>query len=152
MATTPDVTLAPGADENGLANMLAGLVTQNLQSKPKKLDDFAALDGRIAVVADDADVALTLEFRAGGKLVIHDGIVGIPDLTIRGPSDTIIALSNLPMATPLGLPIPRPSDREAVGAVRTVVGALRHRTLRIHGALLHLPLFLKLGHVLSVNG
>jgi hypothetical protein len=148
----PDVTLAPGAGENGLANMLAGLVSQNLIAKPHKSADFAALDGRVAVVADDADVALTLHFHRGGRLVIHDGIVGIPDVTIRGPSEAIIALSNLPMATPLGLPIPRPSDREAVGALRVVASSLRHRKLHVYGALFHLPLFLKLGHVLSVNG
>jgi hypothetical protein len=148
----PDVTLAPGADSNGLANMLAGLVSQNLVAKPHKLEDFAALDGKVAVVANDADVALTLQFFRGGRLVIHDGIVGIPDLTIRGPSEAIIALSNLPAATPLGLPIPRPSDREAVGAVRVVASSLRLGTLRVHGAFLHLPLFLRLGHVLSVNG
>jgi hypothetical protein len=148
----PDVTLAPGADDNGLAHMLAGLVSQNLLAKPHKLEDFAALDGRVAVVAEDADVALTLHFHLGGRLVIHDGIFGIPDLTIRGPSDAIIALSNLPVATPLGLPIPRPGDLEALGAVRVVASCLRSGTLRIHGAVFHLALFLKLGHVLSVNG
>jgi hypothetical protein len=148
----PDVTLAPGADDNGLANMLAGLVSQNLQANPHKLKDFAALDGRVAVVANDADVALTLHFYRGGRLVIHDGIVGIPDLTIRGPSEAIIALSNLPATTPLGLPIPMPRDREAVGAVRVVATTLRDGRLRVHGALLHLPFFLRLGHVLSVNG
>jgi len=149
---SPDVTLAPGADNNGLAHMLAGLVSQNLQAKPHKLEDFASLDGRVAVVADDADVALTLHFHSGGKLVIHDGIVGIPDVTIRGPSEAIIALSNLPMATPLGLPIPRPGDREAVGAIRVVASTLRRGELRVYGAAFHLALFLKLGHVLSVNG
>jgi hypothetical protein len=148
----PDVTLAPGADDNGLANMLAGLVSQNLQANPHKLEDFAALDGRVAVVANDADVALTLQFYRGGRLVIHDGIVGIPDLTIRGPSEAIIALSNLPATTPLGLPIPMPRDREAVGAVRVVASTLRDGRLRVHGVLLHLPFFLRLGHVLSVNG
>jgi hypothetical protein len=148
----PDVTLAPGADENGLANMLAGLVSQNLLAKPHKTEDFAALDGRVAIVADDADVALTLHFQRGGRLVIYDGIVGIPDLTIRGPSEAIIALSNLPVATPLGLPIPRPGDLEGVGALRVVANTLRRGELRVHGVLLHLLLFLRFGHVLSVNG
>jgi hypothetical protein len=148
----PDVSLAPDADDNGLAHMLCGLVTQNLVSKPHKMSDFAELDGRVAIVAADADVALTLHFAKGGRLVIHDGIAGIPDVTIVGPAVSIIALSNLPMATPLGLPIPSPGDLEAVSAVRTVVAALGARRLKVHGALLHLELFLKLGHVLSVNG
>src|SRR5579883_981362 len=105
------IELAPGAEENGLALMLADLVRQNLDSKPHKKGDFDALDGAVSIVADDADVALTLRFD-GGRLTIHDGIVGIPDVTIRGDSDTILALSNMPLATSLGLPIPNPRDKE----------------------------------------
>jgi len=146
------IELAPGADENGLAVMLSGLIQQNLEAKPHKWTDFAALDGTAAIVADDADVALTLHFDRGRTLTIHDGIVGLPKVTIRGPSDAIIAMSNLPSATPLGLPVPDPRDREAVGAVRTLIGAVRDGKLRIHGLLFNLPFVLKLGHVMSVNG
>ena len=91
----PKVLLAAGTEDNGLAIMLGDLVRQNLDAKPGKKADFAALDGRIAIVAADADVALTLVFERGpsGTLTIHDGIVGIPDVTIRGPSDAILALS-----------------------------------------------------------
>jgi hypothetical protein len=78
--------------------------------------------------------------------------LGIPDVTIRGPSDAIIALSNLPLATRAGLPIPHPRDREAIGAVRTILSAVREGKLHIYGMAFHLPLVLKLGHVLSVNG
>jgi hypothetical protein len=152
VSTVPDVQLAPGADENGLANMLAGLIRQNMTAKPHKQADFAGLDGTIAIVAEDADVALTLKFDRGRTLTIHDGIVGIPDVTIRGSSDVIIALSNMPMATPLGLPIPDPRDRESVGAVRAVMSALRHGTLHVYGAVFHLQLFLKFGRLMSVNG
>jgi len=107
----PDVEPAPGAEDNGLAIMLADLVRQNLEAKPQKNGAFIALGGSISIVADDADVALTLRFERGGKLRIHDGIVGIPDVTIRGPSDAILALSNMPLATRFGLPIPSPGDR-----------------------------------------
>jgi hypothetical protein len=148
----PIVRLAPGADENGLANMLAGLLRQNMQAKPRKQADFAALDGIVAIVAEDADVALTLRFERGERLTIHDGIVGIPDVTIRGSSDVILALSNMPMTTPLGLPIPNPRDRESVGAVRTVLSAVSRRKLHLYGVVFHLPLLLKLGRLMSVNG
>jgi hypothetical protein len=148
----PDVQLAPGAEENGLAMMLADLVRQNLEAKPHKKGDFAALGGSVSIVADDADVALTMRFERGGKLRIHDGIVGIPDVTIRGPSDTILALSNMPLATRLGLPIPSPGDLEAVKAVKTVVGAMRSRKLHVYGMAFHLPLVMKLTRVMSVNG
>jgi hypothetical protein len=152
-ATMPsDVTLAPGADENGLASMLAELVRQNLDAKPHKKSDFDAIGGRVSIVADDADVALTMCFERGGKLTIHDGIVGIPDITIRGPSDAIMALSNMPLATPLGLPIPDPRDKESVRSVRTVLGAMTQGKLHVYGMAFHLPLVMKLTRVMSVNG
>jgi hypothetical protein len=110
------------------------------------------LDGTIAIVADDVDVALTLRFDLGGKLTIYDGILGIPQVTIRGPSDAIMALSNMPLATALGLPIPHPRDREAVKSLRTVAGAMGQGKLHVYGMAFHLPLMMKLTRVMSVNG
>ena len=149
---TPAVALAPGAEENGLAIMLGDLVRQNLEAKPKKMADFDALEGRVSIVADDADVALSLVFERGGRLTIHDGIVGIPDVTIRGPSEAILALSNMPLATPLGLPLPSPRDPEALKTVRELVRSMRAGKLHFYGMLLHLPLVMKLTRVMSVNG
>ena len=149
-----DVTLAPGAEENGLAIMLGDLVRQNLEAKPKKMVDFDALEGRVSIVADDADVALTLVFerRAAGSLTIHDGIVGIPDVTIRGPSEAVLALSNMPLATRFGLPLPSPGDPEAVKTVRDLMRSMREGKLHFYGMLLHLPLVMRLTRVMSVNG
>lgn len=152
--SAPHVALAPGAEENGLAIMLGDLVRQNLEAKPKKLADFDALDGRVSIVADDADVALTLVFerREAGSLTIHDGIIGIPDVTIRGPSEAILALSNMPLATPFGLPLPTPGDPEAMRTVRDLMRSMREGKLHFYGMLLHLPLVMKLTRVMSVNG
>ena len=147
-----DVELAPGAEENGLAIMLADLVRQNLEAKPHKVVDFVALGGRVSIVADDADVVLTLCFERGGKLRIYDGIVGVPDVTIRGPSDAILALSNMPLATRFGLPIPSPRDPEAVKTVRDLFGLVREGKLHMYGMLFHLPLVMKLTRVMSING
>jgi hypothetical protein len=145
------IELAPGADDNGLAVMLADLVRQNIEAKPHKGEDFRSLRGSVAIVAEDADVALTMRFD-GGKMTIHDGIVGIPDVTIRGSSDTILALSNMPLSTPLALPLPDPRDREAMKIVRGVVDAVRARKFHVYGAPFHLPLLLRLTRVMSVNG
>ena len=147
-----DVTLAPGAEENGLAMMLRDLVQQNLEAKPHKKGDFAALAGSVSIVADDADVALTMRFERGGKCIIHDGIVGIPDVTIRGPSDVIMALSNMPLSTPLALPIPKPGDKDAKEVTKTVMTAMRAGKFHIYGAAFHLPLLMRLTRVMSVNG
>ena len=148
----PHIELAPGADENGLANMLAGLVRQNLEAKPHKLADFNALAVRVAIIAHDIDVALTMHFERGGKLTIYDGIAGIPQVTIRGPSEAILALSNMPLATRLGLPIPDPRDREAVKTVRTVLGATVSGALHVYGMAFHAPMVMKLTRVMSIHG
>jgi len=148
----PDIQLAPGAEDNGLAIMLGDLVRQNLEAKPHKKADFAALGGSVSIVADDADVALTLRFETGGKLTIHDGIVGIPDVTIRGPSDGILALSNMPLFSRFGLPIPNPNDPQAMKTFRELFGLMRDGKLHVYGMAFHLPLVMKLTRVMSING
>ncbi|MGH7268786.1 MAG: SCP2 sterol-binding domain-containing protein [Polyangiaceae bacterium] len=146
-----DIALAPGAEDNGLAIMLADLLRQNIEAKPHKKSDFNRLRGTVSIVADDADVALTLRFDRG-RLAIHDGIVGIPDVTIRGPADAILALSNMPLMTRFGLPFPHPRDPEAVRTVRGIMTMMREGKLHAYGMGLHLPLVMKLTRVMSVNG
>ena len=148
--TGPDVVLAPGAEENGFATMLADLVRQNLAGKPHKLKDFHAMHGTVALVADDADIAVTLEFSRGGGLTLHNGIKGVPDVTVRGLADNIMALSNIPLTRPLGLPLPL--DRPSLEVVREMLRATRSGELRVHGLLGHLGLVARLTRVMSVNG
>jgi hypothetical protein len=144
------IELGPGADGNAFATMLADLVRQNLESKPHKKRDFCALDGTVALVADDADVALTMEFRSGGRLTLHDGIRGIPDATVRGSADAIMAMSNVPLTRPLGLPVP--TDRAGLEVVRGMVRASLSGELKIHGMIGNLGLLSRLTRVMSVNG
>jgi hypothetical protein len=147
------IALAPGAEENAFATMLADLVRQNLDTKPHKRRDFDALHGTVALVADDADVALTLEFRRArgrGSLTLHDGIKGVPDVAVRGSSEAIMALSNVPLTRPLALPIP--TDRSSLEALRTMLRATRTGDLRIFGILGNLGLLSRLTRVMSVNG
>jgi hypothetical protein len=148
------IELAPGAEDNAFATMLADLVRQNLESKPHKRKDFDRLDGTIALIADDADVALTLEFKAGrrgdGRLTLHDGIKGIPDVAVRGSADSIMALSNVPLTRPLSLPLP--TDRASLEAFRAMVRASVTGELKIYGMFGNLGLLSKLTRVMSVNG
>jgi hypothetical protein len=148
---TTSIELAPGAEDNGLASMLADLVRQNLEAKPHKRGDFRSLVGSFAIVADDAEVALTLRFDHG-KLTIHDGIVGIPDVTIRGPADTIMALSNMPLTKRLGLPLPDPRDKEGIKVSQGILAEMRKGTFHIYGMFFHVPKLLRLTRVMSVNG
>lgn len=149
------IELAPGAEGNAFATMLADLVRQNLESKPHKRKDFDALDGTVALIADDADVALTLEFKKGrrwegGRLTLHDGIKGIPDVAVRGSADSIMALSNVPLTRPLALPVP--TDRASLELLRGMVRASVAGELKIYGMLGNLGLLSKLTRVMSVNG
>jgi hypothetical protein len=152
-ASPPSISLAPGAENNAFATMLADLVRQNLESKPHKTKDFDALArGRgvtIALVADDAEVALTLEFR-GGRLVLHDGIMGMPDVAVRGTADQIMALSNVPLTRPLALPIP--TDRPALDVLVEMVRATRSGELKVLGMFGNLRVLSRLTRVMSVNG
>ena len=147
------ITLAPGAEHNAFATMLADLVRQNLESKPHKKKDFAALargkGASIALVADDAEVALTLEFR-DGNLVLHDGIKGVPDVAVRGSADSIMALSNVPLTRPLALPIP--TDRSSLEVLVEMVQATRRGELKVLGMLGNFGVLSRLTRVMSVNG
>ena len=158
------IVLAPGAGENAFATMLADLVRQNLESKPHKKKDFDTLDGTVALIADDADVSLTLEFKASrrggrlfgrskrsrGSLTIHDGIKGIPDVAVRGSADAIMGLSNVPLTRPFALPLP--TDRMSLDATRSMLQAMRTGDLKIYGLLRHMGLMSRLTRVMSVNG
>ena len=137
------VALAPGSEKNGLACMLADLLRQNLRDKPAKRADFGRISGRVTLVAEDAEVSLTLEFCAG-RVVVHHGVVGLPDVTLRADSETVINLSLLEVGR-LGLPSPRGK------AVRTMAEALRQGRLRVYGALANLPMLLRLIRLMSVN-
>jgi hypothetical protein len=147
------ITLAAGAEANAFASMLGDLVRQNLESKPHKKKDFAWLArGRgvaIALVADDAEVALTLAFRSGA-LVLHDGIHGIPDVAVRGSADIIMAMSNVPLTRPLALPIP--TDRPALDVLASLVRATRTGELKVLGMLGNFGVLSRLTRVMSVNG
>ena len=136
------IDLAPGADENGLAMMLATLMAQNLEDHPERQRTFARLRGRVAIVAVDAEVSLTLEFQRG-RVVVHDGIVGIPDLTLRGESEPIGDMSRMESVGPF------PDPRGEVN--RAMWKALRERRLRVFGLPRALPLMLGMGDVLAVH-
>jgi hypothetical protein len=136
------VELAPGADDNGLATMLATMMAQNLADHPERQRTFARLAGRVAIVAEDADVALTMEFRRG-RAILHDGIVGIPDLTIRGGFEQIGDMSRMESLGPV------PDPRGPVN--RAMWQALREKKLRIFGLPWGLGLLVGMGEVLAVH-
>jgi len=138
-----DIAVDDDAQDNGLAHMVAELIRQNIEDQPGKADTLSRMRGRIAIVADDAGVALTLLFD-GGRLRVRDGIVGIPDMTVRADSGQVVALSQVEF-TAAGLPNPRGKH------LREVVSASRRGDIQVYGALGNLALALRLTRLMSVG-
>jgi SCP-2 sterol transfer family len=138
------IELTQGAENNGLASMVASLILQNLNDQPKKRDDFAKMRGRVAIVAEDAKVAMTLLF-TGNMLTVHDGIVGIPDVTVRAQSEDIIQMSLVELSPRWSLPDFRGE------AMKAVMKKSQDGAIRVFGALAHPGLVLRLTRLLSVN-
>lgn len=138
------IELSPGAEENGFACMLATLIRQNVDDSEAKAGVLDRMLGRVAIVVEDLKLAVTLQFTSTG-LMIHDGIRGIPDLTIRTDSEMATKMTMIELAGALRLPDPRgPFLRELA------LASARHR-ITSHGALTNLPLALRLTQLMSIN-
>ena len=138
------IQLAPGADDNGLAHMITNLIRDNIDDHPRKREDFDKLVGRVAIVANDVGVSLTLHFEQG-RLTAHDGIVGIPDVTVRADSDDVINMSLIELTPRFGLPNLRGEK------MKEVMSASREGRMHVYGALGNIALMLRLTRLLSVN-
>jgi hypothetical protein len=145
----PVVDLAPGAEHDPLAARFADIVRGNLKNAWQERE-FLRLRGSAVIFADDAGTALTLRFDFG-RLTIHEGVVGIPDVTIRGPIADIEALTQLPVHGLSRLPSVF-GDRDGRAALGSVAQALRSRSLKIYGLIFHARFVMRLLRVLSRSG
>jgi len=141
----PFVALAPGAERNGFAPMLAQLVRDNLTERPAKKDTLRKMRGRVALVIEDLELVVTLHFHDGG-VTVHDDFHGIPDSTVRTTSEWITKMSLMELEPRFGLPDPRGE------VTREVAKAQAEGAIEVHGGLPRLPLMLRLTKLLSVVG
>jgi len=137
------VVLAPGAEDNGFAAMIHALIEQNLADHPEKVADFERMRGNVAIVAEDAGTAVTLCF-THGRLEVHAGIEGVPDVAVRANSDDVVGLSQVELTPRLGLPDPRGEH------TRKVLARSREGQIKVYGALAHPLLLLRLTRVMSI--
>lgn len=144
------VDLAPGADQDPLALKLADLVQRGVE-RPEQRREFERLRGSVGVVVDDAGTALTLRFDYG-RLTVHEGLVGVPTVTLRGSAEDIEALADLPFSSPLGVLVPNLASAQGRRRARDVLGALGGRRVKIYGLISHPRLVLRLLRVLSRSG
>lgn len=138
------IIMAPGASENGFAAMLSTLIRQNLDERPEKLRSFARMDGRVTIVVEDLAMTVTLLFQRG-RMTVFDGVVGIPDVTVRAPSELVTQMSLMELEDRFRfLPDPRGENTKAV------LEASKSGRMEMHGMFAHLPLVLRLTQVMSV--
>lgn len=170
------IHMAPGAADNGLAAMMAQLLEQNIADDPAKKELLSQIKGRVALVAEDSEVAMTLVFDGAG-LTVHSGIVGQPDLALRAASDDLIRLSLIETLDPskilgsaarllpnplvaalvgwlmqqavakLNVHVPNPKGANVVA----IVESIKKGTLRVYGLHKNLGLMLKLGDLFAVK-
>jgi hypothetical protein len=88
------ITLDSRAEDNGLAIMLQGLLSENVAADPQKRADFEAIRTPFAVIAPDAEVRVTLWFD-GGRCTIYDGVRDGVEVQITADSGKIPELSQL---------------------------------------------------------
>ena len=138
------IIMAPGANENGFASMLSTLIRQNLDERPEKLRSFERMAGRVTLVVEDLAMTVTMHFERG-RMTVYDGVVGIPDVTVRAPSELVTQMSLMELEPRFKLlPDPRGENTKAI------LEASRLGKMEMHGTLTHLPLVLRLTQVMSV--
>ncbi|NLY93468.1 MAG: SCP2 sterol-binding domain-containing protein [Myxococcales bacterium] len=137
------VELAPGAEKNAFASMMATLIRQNLDDHPSRDKAIKAAKGRASIEVTDLGIDVTFVFDRE-RVVVYDGVRGIPDVRLRAPAEVVMATSNMEPG-PFGLPDPRGETN------RKVWEALREGRLEIVGALRSPLLFAALGRLLAVR-
>ncbi|NIQ38175.1 MAG: hypothetical protein GTN81_06265 [Proteobacteria bacterium] len=135
------IEMANGTEPEGLPEMLATLLRQNLEQRPYKLQDFNALDIVVGLKVTDAEIAVTLVFQKG-RLVIHNGLVMDSNLLITVDSEGIFDLNLLRIK--FGLPWY--FDTQG----RKILRSLLSGRLKIQGIWSHLASLIKLTRVMSV--
>ena len=139
---TAPVIVDEKAQENGMALMMADLITQNMEQNPEKTKYFNKLKAVVAITAPDAEMKLTMFFNKGSCMV-YDGIVGKTDLHIVADSETLLSLSNVSMAAGL------PNFFSESG--REMLKNMFSGKLKIHGMFLHPVALIRLTNVFSIN-
>ena len=131
-------------EPSAFASMLGGLIQANVENSAAKKKDFESLAAKVGIWVTDIDEGVTLDFHSG-SLVVHNGLHGKRDITIRAEADTVMNLSNLRIGL-FGMPV----YYDEVG--RGVAAKLLRGKLRIDGLLGNLATLNTVTRIFSVAG
>jgi hypothetical protein len=121
---------------------------RNAAGDPTRRPVLERLRGTVVIVVDDDWMQFTLRFDYG-RVGVHAGVVGVPDITVRGPTAELEALIVRPFTRRWAGLLPR-----ALGefmTVRALVSAWARRSVKVYGAVLRPRLFLQLLLLLSAG-
>lgn len=132
--TTYPVTLYDGDDANGVANIVAVLLQQNLENFPSRVKIARRMPRPVTIYSTDTDTACTVCFGRDEAVVFND-VVGTPNVTVMATVNQILDVSQLEMKAGGLLP----------------VGFFTKRGMRVLGNILSHKLVVKglLSHTLS---
>ena len=137
------IVLAEGAEDVGIATMLADLIRQNLEQNPRKWNDFRKLATGVFIDVLDAEVSVTLAFSAGA-LIVHAGLYGEPLIRITTSADVLLGLCMLRVVNG----IPRLFHRHS----RALIGNMLRGEVRISGIVRNPLQMIHFARLMSVNG
>lgn len=129
-------------EPSAFASMLGGLIEANVENSAARKKDFESLAAKVGIWVTDIDEGVTLDFH-NGSLVVHNGLKGKRDITIRAEAETVMNLSNLKIGL-FGIPV----YYDEVG--RGVAAKLLRRKLRIDGLLGNLATLNTVTRIFSV--
>ena len=145
----PNVAFADGAELNALATWVVGLLEDTLARHPSASRDFLALRSAVAMVAPDRPLSVTLRFDLG-QLTVHDGMVGIPDVTFCADYEVLVGIADMPLSRPGRLPVPiRSLGSGGGGSWRRILTELVGGELKIYGLVAHPRTVLRVLRLLS---
>jgi len=138
------INLHDGDDANGIANILATLLGQNLQTYPNRVKTARKISRPVAVYNTDTDSAATISFGTH-EAIVHNDIEGRPAVIVKATVDQILNVSQLPMKAGGLVPVGFFTKRGM-----SVVGDILTHSLVVKGLLIHAITALRLIALLSV--
>ena len=130
-----------GAEPNGLATMLAGMLEANLEREPRRRE--LVRSGAVELDAEDADVGVLITFQHGSVTVANADGRSDATVRIRADSADLLSLS----AVPLRFGLPDAFERDG----RAILVAIARRRIRISGMWTHPVLVSRVARLLSVR-